>query len=255
MHDVWLIARREYIERIRTRGFLITTVLIPIIMGGFIFGSSFLGSKVSSESHIAIVSSDLQPALDLQDELERPRLSDGASGPRMTVDVMGAGQETRAILDRELDSGDLDGYLWIAPAATPGAPPAFTFTPRSGDEQSLRNSLASAIDRVLLRERMARQGMAGADLDAMLQPVQIATVHAPHRVDREAAEVSVTVLFFLMYMVCLLYTSRAHRTRLPGAGCPRSGPSDLGSCATESHRHRPPHRCSHRCLLYTSRCV
>jgi ABC-2 type transport system permease protein len=212
MHNVWLIARREYIERIRTRGFLITTVLIPIIMGGFIFGSSFLGSKVSSESHIAIVSSDLQPALDLQDELERPRLSDGASGPRMTVDVMGAGQETRAILDRELDSGDLDGYLWIAPAATPGAPPAFTFTPRSGDEQSLRNSLASAIDRVLLRERMARQGMAGADLDAMLQPVQIATVHAPHRVDREAAEVSVTVLFFLMYMVIMLYGMNVARS-------------------------------------------
>src|ERR1700678_252460 len=104
MHNVWLIARREYVERIRTRGFLITTVLIPGIMGGFIFGSSFLGGKVSSESHIAIVSSDAQPALDLQDELEQPALSDGAqtataSQPHMTVDVMGAGHETRAIVD------------------------------------------------------------------------------------------------------------------------------------------------------------
>jgi ABC-2 type transport system permease protein len=38
MHNVWLIARREYIERIRTRGFLITTVLIPLIMGGLHLG-------------------------------------------------------------------------------------------------------------------------------------------------------------------------------------------------------------------------
>jgi ABC-2 type transport system permease protein len=216
MHNVWLIARREYVERIRTRGFLITTVLIPVIMGGFIFGSSFLGGKVSSENHIAIVSSDAQPALDLQDELDRPASNDGAlaqaSGPRMTVDVMGAGPETRAIVDRELDSGDLDGYLWITPAAAPGVPPAFTFTPRSGEQQSLRNSIASAIDTVLLRDRLARQGFAGAGLDAMLQPVQIATVHAPHRVDREAAEISVTVLFFLMYMVIMLYGMNVARS-------------------------------------------
>ena len=217
MHNVWLIARREYIERIRTRGFLITTVLIPLIMGGFIFGSSFLGGKVSSESHIAIVSSDAQPALDLQDELEQPALNDGAqtataNQPHMTVDVMGAGQETRAIVDRELDSGDLDGYLWITSPATPGAPPAFTFTPRSGGQQALRNSIASAIDAVLMRDRLARQGFAAADLDAIMQPVQIATVHSPHRVDREAAEISVTVLFFLMYMVIMLYGMNVARS-------------------------------------------
>ena len=28
MHNVWLIAKREYLERIRTKGFLIATVLI-----------------------------------------------------------------------------------------------------------------------------------------------------------------------------------------------------------------------------------
>jgi ABC-2 type transport system permease protein len=217
MRNVWLIARREYVERIRTRGFLITTVLIPVIMGGFIFGSSFLSGKVSSESHIAIVSSDAQPALELQDELEQPAPSDGAqtataSQPHMTVDVMGAGQETRAIVDHDLDSGELDGYLWITPAATPGAPPAFTFTPRSGEQQSLRNSIASAIDAVLMRDRLARQGFTGAGLDAIMQPVQIATVHSPHRVDREAAEISVTVLFVLMYLVIMLYGMNVARS-------------------------------------------
>ena len=43
MHNTWLIARREYIERIRTRGFLIATVMIPLVMAGFIFGSAFVG--------------------------------------------------------------------------------------------------------------------------------------------------------------------------------------------------------------------
>ena len=76
MHNVWLIARREYVERIRTRGFLITTIMIPLIMGGFIFVSVFLDSSSESVAHIAVVSSDTQLALDLQTEtLQQPQQS------------------------------------------------------------------------------------------------------------------------------------------------------------------------------------
>ena len=71
MIRVWLIARREYLERIRTRGFIITTVMIPLIMAGFIFGSIFLSSKASFVTEIAIVSSDTQLALDLKSELQQ----------------------------------------------------------------------------------------------------------------------------------------------------------------------------------------
>jgi ABC-2 type transport system permease protein len=219
MHNVWLIARREYIERIRTRGFLITTVLIPIIMGGFIFGSTFLSGKVSSESHIAIVSpnndADTNLALDLQTELESRQpsaQSTSVAHPHITVDVMDAAPDTRSTLDQQLDSSDLDGYLWIAPAAASDSRPTFTFTPRSSDQQSLRNTLASALNTVLVRRRLAHRGVTGADLDAMLQPVEIATVRAPHRVDREAAEISVSILFFLMYMVIMLYGMNVARS-------------------------------------------
>ncbi len=72
MRNVWLIAHREYVERVRTRGFLITTVMIPLIMCAFVGGSMFLGSRgATSDIRIAVVSSDTQLALDLQDELLR----------------------------------------------------------------------------------------------------------------------------------------------------------------------------------------
>ena len=69
MHNVWLIARREYVERIRTKSFLIMTILIPLLMGGFIIGSAVLGARTQSHSHIAVVSPDLQMATDLQAEV------------------------------------------------------------------------------------------------------------------------------------------------------------------------------------------
>lgn len=33
MHNVWLIAKREYLERVRTKAFLISTLMIPLLMG------------------------------------------------------------------------------------------------------------------------------------------------------------------------------------------------------------------------------
>ncbi len=44
MHNIWLIARREYLERVRTKAFLIMTVLIPLLMaptGGYPFNPIF----------------------------------------------------------------------------------------------------------------------------------------------------------------------------------------------------------------------
>jgi ABC-2 type transport system permease protein len=190
-------------------------VMIPLIMGGFIFGSSYLGGKESSESHIAIVSSDTQLALDLQSELERrqPGAQPGTSvRPRLTIDAMEIAPDTRSIVDQELDSGDLDGYLWIASGAAPDSRSTITFTPRTSEQQSLRNSLASALNTVLMRKQLAHRGVADADLDAMMRPVEITTVPSRLRQDHETAEISVTVLFFLMYMVIMLYGMNVARS-------------------------------------------
>ena len=221
MHNVWLIARREYIERIRTRGFLITTVMIPLIMGGLIFGSAFIGSKSVSTNHIAVVSSDTQLALDLQEELQPQQGTSrsqppSARRPRFIVDAMDVAPQdanaTRDILNRELDSGDLDGYLWITPAGSPASRPAFTFTPRSSEQDSMRSTLAAALGTVLLREQLTHRGIVAADADAMLQPVDIRSAQAPHHQNRESAQVGVFILFVLMYMVIMLYGMNVARS-------------------------------------------
>ena len=221
MHNVWLIARREYVERVRTRGFLITTVMIPLIMGALLFGSAFVSSKSEPGTHIAVVSSDPQLALDLQSELQQQvTRPSSAKHPQFTVDAMDivpqSAQATRTILDQELDSGDLDGYLWITTAAIPAkaqsARPTFTFTPRSIEQNYLRSQLAAALGTVLMREQLAHRGIVADDADTMLQPVDILTAHAPHRDDRESAEVSITILFVLMYMVIALYGMNVARS-------------------------------------------
>lgn len=225
MRNVWIIANREYVERVRTRGFLITTILIPLIMAGFAAGSVFLGSKGNPDVRISVVSSDTQLALDLQDELlrQQDQLAVEAAAadakhatlkksPHVIVDAIDPVPGTRAEMDHSLDTGDIDGYLWITPASTPGGRPTFSFAPRSSNSATLKNTLAAALDKVLMREQLAHRGIIAADADTMLQPVQIAATHQLRHENSDAAEISVSVLFFLMYLVIMLYGMNVARS-------------------------------------------
>jgi ABC-2 type transport system permease protein len=211
MHNILLIARREYLERIRTKGFLVTTVLIPLLMAGGILGASMMGGHSKAE-HIAVVSADQQLATDLESELAK------SPNNNLTADVISpTGADTRDVLNHELDDKQLDGYLWITPAAAqpssnPEARPHFAFTPRSGRDTATRDRLAAALRTVLLRERLAHSGMVAADVNALMQPVHIDTTQAAKAADAESAVAAAYVLFFLMYFVIMLHGMNVARS-------------------------------------------
>ena len=207
MHNVWLIAKREYLERIRTKSFLLMTVLIPLLMGGGVLGSAIMGGKAQSNSHIAIVSSDLQVATDLQTELEHGKHS------KMTVDVISPpGADTRQTLDGELANKELDGYLWITHPADSNARPTFAWTPKSKADIITKNTISSALRAVLTRENLAHRGMGASDVDALMQPVDLDSSQAGKNDDSVTAFYSVYVLFFLMYFVIMLYGMNVARS-------------------------------------------
>jgi ABC-2 type transport system permease protein len=207
MHNVWLIAKREYLERVRTKAFLLSTILIPLLMGGGIAFSVISGGKAKSTSHITIVSPDQQLATDLQSELQNGKDS------RMTVDVISPGNsETRKTLDAMLSDKQLDGYLWITPASTPNDRPAFSYTPQSAADIVTHDTIRAALRSVLVRERLAHQGMVASDVDALMQPVKIDTTQAGKIADSTSSFVAIYVLFFLMYMVILLYGMNVARS-------------------------------------------
>lgn len=209
MHNVWLIAKREYLERIRTKGFILTTILIPLLMGGGIVGSILTSARSKSTSHIAIVSQDQQLATDLQAELTNGKDS------KMTVDVISPpGHDTRTVLDNELADKALDGYLWVTPANKSNSidRPTFSYTPRSAGDIATKGNVTGALRTVLMRERLAHQGMVATDVDALMQPVKVDTTQAGKNADTTSAFVGAYVLFFLMYFVIMLYGMNVARS-------------------------------------------
>jgi ABC-2 type transport system permease protein len=213
MHNIWLIAKREYLERIRTKAFIIATILIPTLMGGGIFGTAYIAGKSKSSSHIAVVSSQQPLASDLQNELEHGKDS------QMVVDVVQPTPETRSELDAKLREKSrekgIDGYLWITPATSsdPNVRPTFDYTPRSSADIITVSTINDALRTILLREQLTNRGIAATSVNSLMQPVVVNTIEAggQHGSSRNSFYVAY-VLFFLMYMVVLLYGMNVARS-------------------------------------------
>ncbi|GGA78387.1 ABC transporter permease [Edaphobacter acidisoli] len=207
MHNIWLIAKREYLERVRTKSFILTTILIPLLMGGGIIVAVLTQGRPETTSRLAVVSSDQQLALDLQTELESNKDN------HITVDVISPPDSTtRATLNGELGSKNLDGYLWITPATTPGARPVFSYTPRSDRAFATKEDIKAALRSVLIRERLTHQGMVASDVTALMQPVQLDTTQASKNAASTSSYITVIILFFLMYFVIMLYGMNVARS-------------------------------------------
>ena len=122
MREALLIARREYLERIRSKAFRVSTVLIPMFFG-LIFGVGALSGKLSGGAKNIVVASN-DPVLA---ESERAELmAVAAPSSQLKVEVRAPVTEgDLETLNGEVESKRIDGYLWLnlSPASTqPEAP-------------------------------------------------------------------------------------------------------------------------------------
>ena len=147
--NVLLIARREYLERVRARSFMVMTVLIPAIMGAVLYGLLVVNRNTGSAQHIAVVTADPQFAHDLGAEM-----ADAGGLNTPTVDVYSpAAPGVRAQLDAELKAkgSKLDGYL-VATAVRAGERPSFDWVPKVQSDVITRRRVADAARTALTRE-------------------------------------------------------------------------------------------------------
>ncbi len=206
MRNIWLIAMREYTERIRTRGFMIATILIPLLMSAGIAATILIAKHSKSNSHIAVVSNDLKLATDVQNELEHGNDSE------MMVDVISPPSgKTRANLDAAVRSKDLDGYLWINPPKASGGRPQLQYKQGASADLATRSTISHGLNNVLTRENLVRQGMNSQQVEEAMKPVDMETETGAK--DSTAANFAAAyVTFFLMYMVIMLYGMNVARS-------------------------------------------
>jgi ABC-2 type transport system permease protein len=156
MHEVMLIARREYLERVRSRAFLMMTILFPMFIGLMIGGSIFAGKLSSGMKEIAIASNNPVLAREVAAEVESGR----GKPPEV---VTPASDAQRTDLNQRVESKALDGYLWLEQRAD-ATSPKVSFVSRSAGNLFSLGGMQSAIDRGIERAELLRHGATSTEV-------------------------------------------------------------------------------------------
>ncbi len=170
MHEVLLIARREYLERVQSRAFLMMTILFPLFIGLMIGGSFFAGKLSSGGKNIAIASNDPVLAREVAAEMEP-----GPRSVKPTEVIAPATDAERAALNRRVEDKTLDGYLWLEKKPGSDAPEA-TFVSRSSGDLFSLGGMESAVNHGVEREQLIQHGVSSGEIDAMTHHADIQTM-------------------------------------------------------------------------------
>ncbi len=202
MRNIWLIARREYLERIRTKSFIVMTVLIPAIMAAVAFGGSLLGGGRSKPAaHIIVVTQDVQLGMSLQSELEAQKQA------TITADLISPpGSDTRDRLNREVSSRDLDGYLWVTPSSSSSARNAVEWVTKSRPRGIRKGATIDDTIRTVLRPHIDAGDV------SPLEAVDLDSSPTGNADAQTSARNTAYAVFFLMYFVILFYGMNVARS-------------------------------------------
>src|SRR5947209_469380 len=165
MHNLVLVARREYLEQIRGRAFRVSTILVPVLFGLIIFIAYLAGRGSGVGKHVIVAA----PRAALADAIRAQLVSNKDAKTRVDV-VAPASPADRAGLVAKVESKDVDGLLWVN-AGADGATTA-TYTSQSSGDIVLAGRMESALNHALAIERMTARGMSTAEVDALLKDVR-----------------------------------------------------------------------------------
>jgi len=229
MRNMWLIIRREYLERVRTRSFLILTLLLPGIMTVIMILPAKLASMGDKAQHIVVVTSSPQfgetvrqrflAALTATEEDDedtsdaKPDADTSANAAKKkpeqdyVIDVdSNATEAERAALRDKVTSQAIDGFLWLSDDAIASGKVTWTSRSMAGFGQ---RTLSQALNRVIEYERLSKNGVSADQADGMLKPVKVEAVRLERGRESKGSGggklLEVVIMVMLLYMAVLLY--------------------------------------------------
>jgi ABC-2 type transport system permease protein len=241
MNKLLAIIKREYLAKVRTKFFVIMTILGPLMLAVFtIVPGLLLGMKTGDDTRIAIL--DQTEGTKLYDpirrallRLEREENNNQPPGIAETVNsntrdrMERAGksltgsfrvepanpngrslEEMKQDLNSRIGRGELDGYLVIPPDILSNSGSRTSYYGRNVGDVFTRSQIEERLNSAVRRQRLIKQGVKDQDVDALSKSVDLATYPVNEK-GEEGAEDSgagfamVFIIAFLIYITILLY--------------------------------------------------
>src|SRR5690242_10948730 len=124
MRNVFLIARREYLERVRTKAFLIFTFLIPALMATLVTLPAKMMMTAGKPKNLLVVTSTPAFGNTIRDQLGSSDQRN--SGVNIIVTTSTPAETTQEAAEQQLAQKKYDSFLWASDDALAGSGAIYT---------------------------------------------------------------------------------------------------------------------------------
>ncbi|QXD14170.1 ABC transporter permease [Rhodocaloribacter litoris] len=200
MHKIWIVLKSEFRRRVRTKWFILTTLLGPVALVAFfaIVGVVAVSSMEDGGRIVAVV-----------DETGRllPRLLVEPEDGLRLVAVEGPADSVRAAVM----AGQYDGYLRIPAGVIEGAGEVIYYSPEGGGLGIFQSRLERLVREAVEQERLAARNVPPEVLEILRARVPVRMVRLTEAGETAGSTGAYVVIGFIMgfliYMAMLIYGS------------------------------------------------
>jgi len=205
MNRLWPLVRREYIERVRTKSFVIGTVLGPLLMGGLTLIPGILMSRGGKPLRVAVVDASGQLAAPVEAALAQKELN---GKKRFILEPPGPGtvEEREKRLKDGVLEGKLDGFLVLPQEALKTS--QMSYYGKNVSNVVDLGMMDSAVEQTLIALRLNAAGVSPdkvKDVTRRLQVKRVRVSDTGEREDRGASTILALILLMMLYVTVLMW--------------------------------------------------
>ncbi len=207
MQKILSVIKREYIQIIRTKGFIIGTILGPVLMAAFIVVPVVVQFiSVDQQEKIGIIDETGEIFMDLEQKLDQ-KLKDGSRrylliNYQMKDDV----EAIKEDLNQKVLRKELSAYIYI-PADISGGGEA-EFVSEHVSDFDKRGNFNRALSSIVIEKRLRGEGLDPLKISEYIRPVVLTTKKVTKRgVERDTGGTFIISYFLVLvlYMTLLFY--------------------------------------------------
>jgi ABC-2 type transport system permease protein len=216
MSELYTVVRREFVERVRSRSFAISTILLPLIVVATYAIPAMAGGGGGGTRHVVVVDETKDGVgASIAAALQAPRAD--AEATRYQVDrIPGPLETVRADLTRRVQAEQIDGYLWLpADVVQRGE---VTYRARSVSNFQVLGDMRRAASQGVQGVRLRQAGLDAGAVAGLVKPVEVKTSRITKTGEEGGSAMSnfvvAYVASFLMYFMLIFYAVNVMRSVL-----------------------------------------
>lgn len=210
LQQSWLLAAREYRERVKSRAFVLVTLLTPVLLGAVLGSTVLVAMHANRDQHVAVVANNAAQAAAVVVEL---RQQQGA--PSNLEVVSPATDDAIESLNQRIENKGLSGYLLLRSQPGTTVPKALYVSGSSADINS-GSMLADALSAATTRAAMLARGIPAGEVGRLMTKVPVATEQIQHgkavASDNGRGFAGAYALVMMLYIVVLIYGMNVARS-------------------------------------------